>query len=59
MYVWRDAGVAAALIAGASLRVAFGGFRGPLLVFAGIFILCGILATRLPSVGRECAPAPT
>jgi MFS family permease len=55
MYVWRDAGVAAAVLASAYLREAFGTFRGPFLVFGAVFVLCGILATRLPRAEAKSA----
>jgi len=58
LHVWRDMGVAVGLIGAAQLRAAFGGFREPFLAFAVIFVVCGLIAARLPEVGSARAREP-
>jgi predicted MFS family arabinose efflux permease len=56
-HVWRDLGITIALVVGAYLRSAFGGFREPFLIFAAVFLLSAAVATRLPQAARPTLPA--
>ncbi len=47
LYVWRDLGVALTIVLGQYLRVVFGSFRAPFILFAGLFFLCAWMSTRL------------
>lgn len=52
MFVWRDLGVAVAIVLGTYLRNYMGGFQAPFFIFAALFVLCAIISLALPEVRK-------